>query len=254
MTGSAILTELQSQAAVCWLGNLGWLLHAGGQLVAFDLDLERSSRLRPSPLSAHDIAPVLHVHFVTHEHEDHFASPTSEVLARESECLFVVPANCADKARRIGVPEERLRVAVPGMPFDLPGLWVEPLRALHGHRQRMVYRHANMDDCGYKLTLGGLTFLQPGDTLLLDEHMDHAGVDVLFVSPTEHNMLVDHAAMLINALQPRFVFPQHFDTYVPDEQNSFWTIGYPDELRAALPPPLRERYHRLTQGEAFALA
>jgi hypothetical protein len=79
------------------------------------------------------------------------------------------------------------------------------------------------------------------------------GLDVLFVSPTDHNMRVGPASILIDALKPRWIFPQHFDTYAVTGQNAFWTVGYPDELRDALPDALRKRYHKLKQGEVFAI-
>lgn len=251
----AIIREMRSGSSfsVCWLGNLSWLVQAPDRLIAFDLDLDLDLRLEPSPISAAEIAPDLDVHFITHGHGDHFNPTTSKVLATESNCLFAVPANCEQKALDIGVPEQRLRMARPGQPFRLPGIEVEPLRALHGDRKFAVYRHANLDDCGYLLTMGGKRILQPGDTVLLQEHLELTEVDVLFVSPTVHNMFVDRSAILINTLEPDHIFPQHFGTYRQREDNLFWTKGYPDEVRTLLPASLQERYHILKQGEVFPI-
>lgn len=247
------LTASPPDLAVCWLGNLGWLIHAGTQLVAFDLDLDHDLRLNPAPIPTEEIAPVLDVLFITHEHGDHFNATTAAILAERSDCLFVVPATCIAKARSAGVPEARLRLARPREPFDLPGVHVEPLRALHGDRHQAVYRHANLDDCGYLLTLMGKRLLQPGDSVLLQDHLELRDIDVLFVSPTDHNMHIGPAARLIEALQPRIILPQHFGTYRQAADNLFWTRGYPDDLKAALPPVLQARYHKLEQGEVFAL-
>jgi L-ascorbate 6-phosphate lactonase len=244
----------QAGIPVCWLGNLSWLIYAEGRLVASDLDLDSGHRLQASPISTAEIAPLLDVHFITHEHGDHFNAITSGILVGKSNCLFVLPANCVEKARRLGIPAARVHVARPGEPFDLTGVHVAPLRALHGHHYSSVYRHANLDDCGYLFTTGGKTFLQPGDTVLLHEHLELAGVDVLFVSPTVHNMYVDRAAVLINALEPAYIFPQHFGTYVESADNRFWTRGYPDELQAMLPKPMQARFHKLAQGEVFVIS
>lgn len=251
-----ILEELQSVThgvAVCWLGNIGWLLSSGRTMLATDLDLDRPSRLSPSPVSAHEIAEVLDAHFLTHEHEDHFATPTCQVLASRGNCVFVMPANCEGKARALGVPEERVVVARPGHPCHVYGTQVEPVRALHGHRQGVVYKGANLDDCGYLLTLAGKRLLQPGDTVLLEEHLELDGVDVLFVSPTEHNMQIDQAALFIETLKPACVLPQHFGTYEQTPENEFWTRGYPDELADALSAERRASYHKLQQGEVLHL-
>ena len=255
------ILSIQTGIALCWLGNLSWLIYAGGPaggtsggtLIATDLDLDREGRVQPSPIPTPEIAPHLDVHLITHGHEDHFSSPTCTILIEQSDCTFVVPANCADKARALGVPASRLHVARPGQPFDLAGLHVEPQRALHGHWHGSVYRHANMEDCGYLFTLGGARFLQPGDTVLLHQHLELSGVDVLFCSPTDHNMHVARSAILINALEPAHVFPQHFGTYVETDANRYWTKGYPDELKAVLPRPMQERFHKLAQGEVYVI-
>jgi L-ascorbate metabolism protein UlaG (beta-lactamase superfamily) len=247
------LTSTRERVAVCWLGNLGWLIYGDGLLVATDLDLDRQGRIRPSPVPTTEIAARLAVHLITHEHEDHFGSPTCTILAERSECVFVVPANCADKARGLGVPESRLCIARPGEPSEVRGLRVEPQRAFHGHWHGSVYRGANLEDCGYLLTLEGKRILQPGDSVLLHDHLELENVDVLFVSPTDHNMHVHKSALLINALEPAHIFPQHFGTYVETDANRYWTKGYPDELKAVLPRRMQERFHKLVQGEIHVI-
>ena len=71
------------------------------------------------------------------------------MLVQNSDCLFVVPANCVEKARRLGIPEERIQVAVPREAFEVRGIQVLPMRALHGHLKFSVYSKANLQDCGY---------------------------------------------------------------------------------------------------------
>ena len=254
---NAILRELldvRDEIELCWVGNAGWLVRGQGKLVAFDLDLERESRLRLSPVSTAELAPVLDVAFVTHGHGDHFGEHSARTLAERSHCTFVVPASCIERAKGFGIPESRIVVARPREPFEIAGIRVEPQRALHGHTNFAVYRGANLDDCGYAITLEGRKIFEPGDTVLLQEHVeDLSDVSVLFVSPTLHNMHIAGSKTLIEAIRPDFVFPQHFDTYRPTEQNSYWTVGYPDELRAALSPEMRERFHKLAQGEIFRI-
>jgi L-ascorbate 6-phosphate lactonase len=247
------LCSTKAGIALCWLGNLSWLIAARGRLIATDLDLDPEGRIQPSPIAAEAVASHLDIHLITHEHGDHFSVPTSQVLVERSACTFVVPASCLDKARDLGVPAERLRVARPGEPLEVLGMHIEPVRALHGHLYGSVYHGANMDDCGYLFVVGGKRLLQPGDTVLLHDHLELANVDVLFVSPTEHNMGVARAAILINALEPAHIFPQHFGTYVETDANRYWTKGYPDELVAVLPKPMQERFHKLVQGEVYPI-
>ncbi len=59
--------------------------------------------------------------------------------------------------------------------------------------------------------------------------------------------------ILINRLQPAHIFPQHFGTYIETGENTFWTRGYPDELKLRLSQELQKRFHKLPQGERFVI-
>ncbi|MCZ6633034.1 MAG: MBL fold metallo-hydrolase [bacterium] len=249
------LLALKTGIGICWLGNLGWLIRTEGRLLAFDLDLDRDSRLQPSPIATEELAPVLDIQFITHGHGDHFSGPTSRILAEQSACRFILPTNCLDNAREFGIPESRITIAHPFQAFELDGIPIEPRRALHGHTNFTVYRRANPEDCGYVLTLDGRKLYQPGDTVLLQEQLeDLEDTDILFVSPTLHNTHIEASKTLIEFLQPDYIFPQHFGTYIPNEQNSYWTVGYPDELKAVLPESLQTCFHKLDQGDVFHIA
>src|SRR3989442_1598657 len=82
-----------------------------------------------------------------------------------------------------------------------------------------------------------------GDSILTEEHLELEGIDVLFVSPTVHNMYIDRSLILINRLEPAYIFPQHYGTYREQPDNIFWTRGYPDELEERLSSSLRKRFH-----------
>jgi L-ascorbate 6-phosphate lactonase len=239
--------------AVWWTGHNGWLVKSGELLIGTDLTTEDKARLYQSPISAEELAPLLDISFVTHGHGDHFNRPTSRILAEKGRCTFVMPANCVADARQIGIPEDRIQVAAPRKPFEVRGVKVSPVRALHGHLRSSVYFDANLDDCGYVIELGGKTFLQPGDSVLLDDHFRLKHVDVLFFSPTEHNMLIDSSVALINELEPDYILPQHRDTYRVTPQNRYWTNGYPSEVKQRLSKRLQERFYILKQGEKVAI-
>jgi len=249
-----ILEEVRSHhegIAVWWTGNAGWLIKADETLIGIDLDLDLRRPIYQVPIPSTQLAGIIDVLFVTHGHSDHFRPRTASNLAAFPRCTFVVPENCVDIAKRAGIVEERITIARPGESFEIKGISVEPMRAIHGDELYSVYRGANLQDCGYLLTIQGKTFLHPGDTVLLQDHLDLGHVDVLFFSPTVHNTHIDRSVILINMLEPDYIFPMHFDTTQPDADNAFWTLGYPDEVKWLLSIQLQERYHKLKQGEVF---
>jgi hypothetical protein len=166
----------------------------------------------------------------------------------------VIPKSCLEIARKLEITDARIRVATPREePFEIEGVRIQPIRALHGNPKFAVHQQANLEDCGYGITIGGKTFLQPGDSVLLEDHLFLKHVDVLFFSPTEHNMHIDRSIILINELEPDYILPQHRDTYIETAQNRYWTHGYPGEVFNLLSRPLKQRYRILAPGERLVI-
>jgi L-ascorbate 6-phosphate lactonase len=257
-----ILDEIRSHRsgiALWWVGNAGWLVKADGLLVGIDLDLESSERIVPPPISSEELAGEIDVAFATHHHGDHFNAATLAKIAAKPRCTFVLPRTCLAGAAAAGIGRDRVVVPEPLVPFEIKGVSVRPLHAVHGNQMFTVltrepdFVESIAHNCGYLLKLGGRTFFWPGDSVLTEEHLALRGVNVLFVSPTVHNMHVDRSAILINTVQPDLVIPQHFGTYREDDENRFWTKGYPDELRLALSADLQRRYRKLAIGEKLVV-
>jgi len=246
--------QKQEGLALCWLGNDGWLLSSGGHLIATDLDLCSKERLQPSPISMEEISDHLDILLISHSHGDHFNGNTCKFLNEHSNCRFVLPESCMPFAKEYGLDEERIIRVLPRHEYALTELLhIKTLRALHGHLKHSVYYHANMEDCGYVMKFGGFTILQPGDTVLLQEHIEMSGIDVLFVSPTEHNTHIEGSLNMIMSINPQYIFAQHFGTYQVNDANRFWTKGYPDELKEKLPDDLKKRFYKPVQGEIIII-
>ena len=239
--------------AVWWAGHNSWITKSGDLVVATDLWLENQTRIAPAPITPEELATEIDVSFVTHAHGDHFNEATSKVLLEKSQCIFVMPESCVPVARKLKIPDNRIVVAKPRESFEVKGIKVSAVRAIHGNANFAIYYEANLQDCGYVITIGGKTFLQPGDSYLLEDHLFLKHVDVLFFSPTEHNMYIDRSVMLINTLNPNYIFPQHHSTIAVNEGNRFWAKGYPDEVKIQLSQPLKDRYHIFKIGEKMIL-
>jgi L-ascorbate metabolism protein UlaG (beta-lactamase superfamily) len=249
----------RSGIAVWWVGNAGWLVKSGDLLLGIDLDLDSEERIAPPPISAEELAGEIDVAFATHHHGDHFNATTLAKIAAKPRCSFVLPRTCLAGAAAAGIPRDRIVVPEPLVPFEIKGVGVRPLHAIHGNQMFTVLtREPDFVDsiahnCGYLMKIGGRTFFWPGDSVLTEEHLALRDVNVLFVSPTVHNMYLDRSALLINTIQPDLIVPQHFGTYREDDENRFWTKGYPDELRLLLSADLQKRYRKPVMGEKLVV-
>ena len=245
--------------AVWWVGNAGWLIKSDGLLVGVDLDLSLPQKVQPPAIPPEALSLELDVLFVSHHHGDHCNVATIRALAAGTRTTFVLPQTCLKRVANLGIPQERLIVPAPLRPFEVKGIRVEPVHAIHGNQEFTVLtREADFIDsmrynCGYVLNLGGKRFFHPGDSVLTEEHLGLKNIDVLFVSPTVHNMHLDRSLILINKLEPAYIFPQHFGTFRETDDNRFWTRGYPDELKLRLSQELQKRYRKPSQGEKFEI-
>jgi len=226
-----------------WIGNAGWLICHDRHLISIDLHLS-SKRLWMPPFNLQELAPHLDYAISTHDHGDHFDSESSKFLVDNGPCKLILPRSCVNDAASAGIPESKIIYVVPGQSYA-PNPWMnfETIRALHGHPGRSIYIKANFDDCGYLITLGGKRIFHPGDTVLMQEHLEQLNdIDLLFVSPTEHNMHIEGCLSFIEAVDPRHIYAQHFDTYIVTDRNAYWTTGYQEPLRMALSSKHRSRY------------
>ena len=239
----------KSGTAVWWAGHNSWIIKSGDLVVTTDLHLENDMRIAPAPITPEEIASEIDISFVTHAHGDHFNEYTSRILLEKSSCLFVMPESCLPVARKLKIPDSRIVVAKPRENFEVMGIKVSALRAIHGNANFAIYYEANWMDCGYVFTMGGKNFMQPGDSYLLEDHLFQKNIDVLFFSPTEHNMYIDRSVILINTLNPGYIFPQHHSTIAINEETRFWAKGYPDEVKIRLSQPLKDRYYIFKPGE-----
>ena len=259
---NGVLRQIQGHhkgISIWWVGNAGWLIKSDDLLIGIDLDLSTDEKAAPPPITAQELAGELDAVFATHHHGDHCNVPTLRALAQGSRCTFVLPRPCLKEVAALHIPSERLVVPEPLHPFDLKGIHVEPVHAIHGNQEFTVLtREADFvesiaHNCGYVLNIRGKRFFHPGDSVLTEEQLGLKNIDVLFISPTVHDMYLDRSMILINRLEPAYIFPQHFGTYEQTDENAFWTRGYPDELKLRLSQTLQKRYHKLKLGEMFVI-
>jgi L-ascorbate metabolism protein UlaG (beta-lactamase superfamily) len=240
---------------VCWIGNAGWRLSIGGLNLLIDPDLEPSAERKSLEGIPEDCLTSADLVMTTHDHGDHFNDWTIKALSERSSCRFLLAASCLSRANALGIPAERLSVAYHENAFEPFGehIRITPKPAFHGAPHGAVFKHATRSDSGYLIEAHGVTLFHPGDTVLLEDHYELPRVDVLMISPTDHNTDVRQSIQLIEQLDPAFIFPQHRDTYVETSENYYWTHAHHRELLAQLSDRYAARYHILAQGEVFKI-
>jgi len=245
-----------SGVSLMWIGNNGWVINLFGVIVCTDPDLYSFDRVPiPTDVDLNEMAQSIQVVLITHEHGDHFNEKTCLFLQDNSDCLFLMPSSCEERIAEIGLDKKRIIITTPGVDISLAELeiQVKPIRAIHGHLMGSVYEGANLQDCGYIVSRKGFSFYQPGDTVVLHEHFDMKGIDLLFFSPTEHNMQIENSIRFIRLIKPNYIFPQHYASYITTRENSFWTKGYTDEVYEKLCDEEQKKFVKIPQGHPYVI-
>lgn len=252
------LTDLSAVAVTTWwLGNAGFAINAAGSLIFIDPVIELKDDtdpvtseiglplLVPLPIRARNIdrADVI---LITHDDGDHLAPRTVPELIARTHAMFVGTERTLRKLRKLGLSEERMRVARYGQPLRLGEVTVTPTPACHeeakGHTQRG-------DCCGFVLKAAGVTFWHPDDTSLLDEHLEVKDVDVLLLPIAPHVLGTEGSITLCESTGAAHIIPCHYGTY---DSDLYWCTGDPIAVRQGLSDPAR-RYHQLSVGEKLVL-
>ena len=251
-----------------WLTNAGFLINARGTLVMVDPAISLSDEERevsetghrllvPLPIQAQGVSR-LDICLYTHADYDHFAPATARTLIPTG-ALFVGPPPVAVELEKLGVPAERIRVARAGERAAVGPVTVAVTPADHPWQIRDPARFGPPwkpeECCGYLVSTPDGAIWHPGDTRLMDEHIEMRGVDVLLLdaSRNEYHLGVENAVRLANASDARHIIPHHYGTYLhtdPSPHNPY--NGDPAELA----PRIRDsvhRFHVLAPGERFAL-
>jgi L-ascorbate metabolism protein UlaG (beta-lactamase superfamily) len=237
---------------VWWMGNGGWILKGGGVVVGVDLDLSGSSPGGTPPLSMDEAAVLLDLVLVTSSRPDHCNVQTINRIAIAGRSTFVLPQSCLQTQHGLRVPRRLLKIPRPGFAFVEKGVQIRPIRSVAGGPDRTV---ATLDsaltenlrhDCGYVFTVAGKTMMQPGESMLTDEHLGLTGIDAVFVSPTTSAMHIDNASILVERLKPGHIFVQ---------QTDMASLGAVSAgiLQAGLPDAYRAGVHPLARGAGFVV-
>lgn len=251
------------ETAVYWLSASGVLINSHGYTLMIDPLLsivsddpaigETSELLMTAPPIMATQVNKLDAVLYTHTDSDHLGPITAKELMK-IETQFHGTPYVIDELMRLGVAGERAFSHTPGEMFRLGNLVVTLTPAFHPHQlfnTNFDHYFGPEDCCGYKITTPDGVIWIPGDSLLMPEHLQMQGVDLLFIdfSDNASHFGLDFAIGLANVLEESEMIAYHFATfYGPDHD---WCNADPGKAIPRLRHP--ERLHVLAPGEKYRL-
>jgi L-ascorbate metabolism protein UlaG (beta-lactamase superfamily) len=193
--------------SVEWLGHSGFRIRAGRSAIYID------------PYRVDD-GPPADLILVTHGHYDHFSPQDIERLTGKRTMLIAPPA----VAERVS---GRVHAIAPGEslePEDVRGIEVRAIAAYNTSKRDPsgdVFHPRTAGGVGYELRVGGERLYHSGDTDVIPEMDQVAGVDValLAVSGT-YVMTPGEAAEAARRIQPRVAVPMHWGEHIGTREDA----------------------------------
>jgi len=188
--------------ALDWIGHSGFRLRAGRANVYID------------PYRVSPDAPKADLILVTHGHYDHFSPQDIERLTQKGTVL-VAPAAVAERVTG------RVISIAPGEMIEdelVRGVAVAAIAAYNTSKRNadgQVFHPREAGFVGYDLNVRGERLYHAGDTDVIPEMDEVAGVDValLPVSGT-YVMTAEEAAEAARRIQPRLAVPMHWGEHI----------------------------------------
>ena len=184
--------------AVEWLGHSGFRIQAGRESIYLD------------PYRAPD-SPEAAVILITHGHYDHFSPQDVERLSGE-ETTVVGPAPVAERL------SGRVRSIAPGEVLEIGRIDVRAIAAYNTSKrdpEGKLFHPREAGFVGYELRIGGERLYHSGDTDVIPEMDEVAGVDVALLAVSGvYVMTPGEAAEAARRIQPGLAVPMHWGEHI----------------------------------------
>lgn len=183
------------QVVIWWLGQAGFVVHAGSHTFLIDPYLSDSlaqkykgrqfphQRMMPIPVDPAALKDIDWV-FCTHLHTDHMDPETIRSLARNPECRFFVPCAALDQAvANQGLGMKKTTCVNSGQTLTLDtDVSLHPIPA--AHEQLVVNSRGEHHFLGYIFKLGNIQIYHSGDCVPydgLEMHLQSMKPDIAFL-------------------------------------------------------------------------
>lgn len=234
-----------------WLGNAGFFINSRGVnimvdplLLGFDMPL-----LIDIPIRAEDV-PRLDAVLVTHVDNDHYSIPTNRILSSVTK-EFHTTNYVASLMKEEGFNAFGHNI---GNEFSIADIRVKLTSANHVWQNMMPNRtrEFKMEDyCGFWIETADGNIWAPGDSRLLDEHLEMPHADAIFFDFSDSNwhLGLDEAVKVANTYPDTPLLLCHWGS--ADAPNMKEFNGNPEDLKKRVVNP--ERVFVLAPGEVFKL-
>ncbi len=252
-TGQALSQEIEAtpaprgSCAFWWLGQMGFVLKCGDQVLYVDAFLAAYPGRRIPPLLQPAEAAHASLILGTHDHADHIDRVVwpdwSHSAARAK---FVVPEILKKQlSAELGIPPERMVGLTDLQTGEWNGVKITGIAAAHEFLDRDeptgLYPYL-----GYVIEANGCTLYHSGDCCVyegLQAKLSKWKFDVMFLPINGRdarrlkmniigNMTYQEAADLAGALKPGLVVPAHFEMFEPNREDpqlfaDYMAVKYP---------------------------
>ncbi len=269
-TGKHLIRDIDTcevpagQLAIWWLGQHGFAIKAGQNVVYIDPFLTPMARRQVPPLLAPTDVTNATLICGTHDHADHIDREAWPALAKASpDARFVVPDLLrGGLARDTGIPVDRFIGLDDGQSRTVSGIEVCGIAAAHEFLDRDP-ASGRYPHLGYVIHANGCRVYHAGDCCIyegLQTKLRRWPMDVVLLPINGRdavrlaagcigNMTYQEAADLAGALQPGLTVPAHYEMFANNSQDpaafiNYMKVKYPRLATAVLGHAERFVYRR----------
>lgn len=247
---------------VTWLGGSGFLINCAGTIILIDPVIsvlpeapslsECNLKLKIDlPILAEQITKVDYVMY-THSDIDHLGPITALTLAKLNP-KFIGTYPVYYQLTQLGVNPKQISVCRIREKIQVGNILVEVTPADHPWqlmaRERGGRPFRVGECCGFILNTKDGRLFFPGDTRLMEEHLEINDIDFLALDVSKDEYHLNHvsAVVLANNLANAYILPIHYGTYYSDKPAH---IGEPADVFPKI-HNIEKRGLLLSPGEEF---